>query len=95
MQFEWDEEKARKNLAKHHVDFDEAKDVCDDPFHMIFLDRFEGGEQRWHAVGAVGPVVLLLVVHIYPDTDNDTRVRIIGARKASRQERRRYEQESS
>jgi uncharacterized DUF497 family protein len=55
-------------------------------------DRIEAGEQRWHALGLVGPVVVLLVVHSYPDPDDDERVRIIGARKATPRERRRYEQ---
>jgi uncharacterized DUF497 family protein len=37
---------------------------------------------------------LLVVVHAYPDADDEERVRIIGARKATRQERTRYEQEA-
>ena len=95
MIFEWDPEKARKNLAKHGVSFDLAQGLWDDPLHVTLPDRFEGGEQRWHAIGTVGPVAVLLVVHIYPDVDDEGRVRIIGARKATAHERRRYEQEGA
>lgn len=95
MRFEWDPEKARRNLVKHGVDFDEAVDVWKDPMCAIFPDRFEDGEQRWHAVGVVGSVTLLLVVHVYPDEDDVDRVRIIGARRATSHERRRYEQKGA
>ncbi len=61
----------------------------------ILLARVEGGEQRWHALGLVGSVVVLVVVHSYPDPNNEDRTRIISARKATKQERHRYEQESA
>ncbi|WP_245525123.1 BrnT family toxin [Mesorhizobium sp. M8A.F.Ca.ET.165.01.1.1] len=93
MRFEWDLEKARRNLAKHGVAFDLAQKVFDDPLHLIVPDRFEDGEQRWHAIGMVKTVVVLLVVHTYPDREAEERVRIVGARKATPHERRRYEQE--
>ena len=93
MQFEWDAEKAKSNLAKHGVDFDLAKRVWDDPLHVIVPDRVEDDEQRWHAIGMVGAEMLVVVVHAYRD-DDGLRVRIIGARKATRQERRRYEEEA-
>ncbi|MER8629199.1 BrnT family toxin [Mesorhizobium opportunistum] len=93
MQFEWDFEKARRNLAKHGIAFDLAQKVFDDPLHLIVPDRFEDGEQRWHAIGAIGAVVVMLVVHTYPDREDEERIRIVGARKATPHERRRYEQE--
>lgn len=52
------------------------------------LRRFEDGEERWHALGLAGGTVVLLVVHTYP---KDDRIRIIGARRATRKERRAYE----
>ncbi|TPI17347.1 MULTISPECIES: BrnT family toxin [unclassified Mesorhizobium] len=93
MRFEWDPEKAWRNLAKHGVAFDLAKKVFDDPLHLIVPDRFEDGEQRWHAIGMVGIQVILLVVHTYPTVADEEHVRIVGARKATPHERRRYEQE--
>ncbi|RWC72778.1 BrnT family toxin [bacterium M00.F.Ca.ET.141.01.1.1] len=93
LRFEWDLEKARRNLAKHGVAFDLAQKVFDDPLHLIVPDRFEDGEQRRHAIGMVKTVVVLLVVHTYPDREAEERVRIVRARKATPHERRRYEQE--
>lgn len=90
--FEWDSEKARLNLAKHGISFDLAKRVWDDPSALILFDRVEDGEDRWHAIGVVGAAAVLLVVHTYRGSDE--RIRIIGARKATRQERRLYEKEA-
>jgi uncharacterized protein len=95
MNFEWDGDKARSNLAKHGVSFEDAQLVWDDPLHAIFLDRIVAGEERWHAIGQVGPAVLLLVVHNYPAGDDEPHVRIISARRATTNERRRYEQEAT
>jgi len=66
LKFEWDPAKAQSNLAKHGVSFELATRVWDDPLHVVLADGFEGGEQRWHAVGLVGEIVLLVVVHAYP-----------------------------
>jgi uncharacterized protein len=93
MLFEWDAAKARTNLSKHGVSFDLAKRVWDDPLHVVILDRFEDGQQRWHAIGIVGAVTVLVVVHAYLAGGGEERIRIIGARKATPHERRRYEQE--
>jgi uncharacterized DUF497 family protein len=83
------------NNLPSSVLFDPPRDVWDDPLHVIVPDRFEDGEQRWHAIGMVGPVAILLVVHTYPDSEDEERVRIIGARKATAHERKRYEQEQA
>jgi uncharacterized DUF497 family protein len=91
MHFEWDNAKARGNLAKHGVSFELARRVWDDPLHVILPDRVVDGEQRWHAIGVVGAVTVLVVVHVYPDQGDEAKVRIIGARKATRSEKRRYE----
>ena len=95
MEFEWDSEKARQNRVKHRISFELAREVWEDPLHVIVPDRFEDGEQRWHAIGMVGPVVILVVVHTYPDVEDEGWVRIVGARNATAHERRRYEQEEA
>jgi uncharacterized DUF497 family protein len=92
MRFEWDAKKAQKNLAKHGISFEVAQSVWDDPLHVILPDRIEDGEERWHAIGAVNSVVIAVVVHIYPVEEDADRIRIIGARKATRYERRQYEE---
>ena len=68
--------------------------VWNDPLHLIRFDRIEAGEERWHALGSAGGVVLLVVWHSYPDDEDEDRIRIIGARKATPRERKAYEQES-
>jgi uncharacterized DUF497 family protein len=93
MSFEWDAEKAQTNLEKHGVSFETAKRVWDDPLHEIYFDRVENGESRWHAMGCVDGVVVLLVVHTHPGLDED-RIRIVSARRATPRERRRYELEA-
>jgi len=50
--FEWHEEKAKENLKKHNVSFEEAKTVFNDPFLMTFPDpEHSGSEQRYINVG--------------------------------------------
>ena len=93
MSFEWDAEKARTNFEKHGVSFETATRVWDDPLHEIYFDRVENGESRWHAMGCIDGVVVLLVVHAHPDLDED-RIRIVSARRATPRERRRYELEA-
>ena len=93
MRFAWDPEKARTNLVKHGVSFELAREVWADPLHVVIPERVEGGEPRWQAFGLVGAVVILVVVHAYPDPDDESQVRIVGARKATPHERKRYEQD--
>jgi uncharacterized DUF497 family protein len=94
MHFEWDPQKADINLANHRVSFELAQRVWDDPLHVIVRDRVQDGEQRWHAIGTINHIVVLVVVHTYPDPEDDERIRIISARKATPHERRRYEEEA-
>ncbi len=88
--FEWDLEKARRNLAKHGVAFEDATLVWDDPLHLIRFDRHEQGEERWHAIGTAGGIAVLVVWHTSPDPEDSGRILIIGARKATRRERTAY-----
>jgi uncharacterized DUF497 family protein len=62
--------------------------------HIIVPDRVVDGEQRWHAIGIVGTFTLLVVVHIYPMGEEANLARIIGVRKATPHECRRYEGDS-
>ena len=51
MRFEWDEPKNQSNRKKHHIDFETAALVFDDPFHVTDEAHWVGGEQRWKTVG--------------------------------------------
>ncbi|HET6308422.1 MAG TPA: BrnT family toxin [Rhodopila sp.] len=86
---EWDPNKARAIRNTHGVAFEDATLVWDDPMHLVRFDRYQHGEERWHALGMAAGILLLLVVRTYPDDDD--RVRIVGLRRATRAERRAYE----
>jgi len=90
VRFEWDEGKDRTNIAQHGVGFDEARKVFSDPHVIIRQDRVVEGEERLHAIGHVGRV--LLVVHSVREEGLGAIIRIISARKATPAERRLYEE---
>jgi len=92
MSFEWDEKKSRRNLAKHKVSFETATLVFDDPHSLSRFDRIQDGEERWLTLGFVGGVVVLLVAHVDYEEDGEAIVRIISGRKATRHERKVYEE---
>jgi uncharacterized protein len=91
MTFEWDEAKNRANQIKHHVSFELAIEVFNDPLHRSQPERIVDGEHRWQTIGLVGGIVLLIVAHTYRDEGEVEDVRIISARKATKKERRDYE----
>ena len=95
MQIEWDDQKNRRNLAKHKVSFETARLVFDDPLAVSVPHRVVEGEERWRTLGRVrgGGVVVLLVAHTYRGDAQDEIIRIISARKATPRERRIYEQQ--
>ena len=90
--FSWDEEKNESNKRKHGVSFEVAQLVFNDPLHISKQDRIENGEQRWQTIGMIDSVTLLLVVHIwYESNENIEHVRIISARRATKIEKIVYE----
>jgi uncharacterized DUF497 family protein len=90
MDFEWDDQKAARNLAKHGVSFYEAATVFGDPLAMTYYDPDHSqDEDRFLTFGHSDAGHLLVVSH----TDRDDRVRIISARRATRRERKAYEEE--
>jgi uncharacterized protein len=89
---EWDDTKAASNARKHGVQFEDAMLVFDDPHALVEQDRFESGEPRWRTLGLPGGIVLLLVAHTVRDERGDEIIRIIPARKATRKERKRYDE---
>ena len=94
IRFEWHPGKAASNLRKHGVSFELAMRVFSDPFALSEQDRIEDGERRWQTLGMVEGVLLLLVAHTFLEEGDVEVIRIISARRAERQERRRYEQEN-
>lgn len=92
MRIDWDPAKEKKNKQKQGVGFSLAEPILRNPLALTIPDRIENGEQRWHTFAQVGDRVMLLV-HTYPDPDDDLWIRVIGLRKAEPNERRRYEQD--
>lgn len=89
--FEWDSQKARRNVRKHGVTFDEASTVFGDPLAILMPDPDHSeAEQRYVLLGMSNRRRLLVVAF----AERPPRTRLISARRATRQERRRYEEES-
>ena len=94
MIFEWDIEKAVKNVRKHRVSFEEAKTVFDDPkMRLRYDEEHSQVEDRYIAVGISKKGHLLLVSHTYLEPEIGApfeRVRIISARTATPSQEREY-----
>lgn len=89
MEFEWDPDKAARNLSKHQVAFSEAATVFGDPLAITFHDPgHSDNEDRYLTFGHSTDGRLLIVSH----TDRGDRNRIIRARVATRRERKIYEE---
>jgi uncharacterized DUF497 family protein len=87
IEFEWDETKARSNIEKHGVTFEEAAEVFLDPFYQGG-DASVNDEAREFIIGYSLSLRLLLVVYV----ERGERMRIISARLATRHERKLYEE---
>jgi uncharacterized protein len=87
--FEWDPAKAGANVRKHRVDFHEASTVFADPLAVLAADPDHSlGEQRFLVLGMSNRRNLIVVAF----AERPPRTRIISARRATRQERRTYEE---
>ena len=89
MKFEWDTDKARSNLMKHGVSFEEATTVFDDPLYVDFFDPdHSDDEERYIMVGQSQQGRLIVVSY----TERSSGVRLISARVATRSEKDAYEE---
>lgn len=92
MKFSWDPKKAAANLKKHGVSFEEASTVFHDVLSVTGSDPDHSvGEHRFVTFGNSSQNRLLVVAH----TEEGEHIRIISARRATRQERRIYEEGGS
>ena len=88
MRVEWDPEKASSNFKKHGVRFSDAEVALFDPNAMTHEDEDAEGEQRFVSIGTDVIARIVVVVYAYRGKN----VRVISARKATRKERRAYEE---
>ena len=87
--FEWNPEKAKANLQKHQVDFEEASTIFDDPQFITFLnEEHSADEERYITIGLSKKNRLLMAAH----TDRNNSIRIISARKVTKHEEKFYQE---
>jgi uncharacterized DUF497 family protein len=86
IEFEWDNVKARDNLLKHGVSFEFAAEAFRDPFGIEWIDEREDyGEVRTVLLGMADGTILVVVY-----TERETRIRLISARRATKNEQDTY-----
>jgi uncharacterized protein len=92
--FEWDATKAAENLRKHGISFEAASASLEDPYGVEEEDLTDDGEQRLRTTGIADGQTIVMVIHLDRSEagSQDQVTRIISARKATRMERRVYEQ---
>ena len=87
--FEWDEQKDLSNQRKHGVGFDEAKTVFNDPRSITIADEeHSDDEERWIDIGMSSRGRVIVVAY----TERAPNIRIISCRKATKSERKTYEE---
>ena len=90
IKFKWDEVKTASNIKKHGISFNEAKSVFFDEFAMQFFDHENSAiEDRFLMLGMSHETNLLLICHC--DSNDSNTIRIISARKATKNERKHYQ----
>ena len=94
MNWSWDKDKNQQNVSSHGISFETASQVFEDPLSMTKEDPY-WDELRWRTMGMIGTVVVV-VIHTLPEYDESGQLmgRIISARKATKHERKIYENES-
>jgi uncharacterized DUF497 family protein len=86
--FEWDPDKAKQNITNHGITFDEASTAFKDDLSLISFDPLHStDEDRFVLIGNSMRNNLLVIIH----TDRSDRIRIISARKATKNEKQQYE----
>ncbi|MFC1763077.1 BrnT family toxin [Planctomycetota bacterium] len=91
MTFSWDDRKERENQRKHGISFDEATTVfADEKARLKHDPDHSKGEDRFILLGFSAKLRILVVIHAYRQNENE--IRLISARKATRNERRQYGQ---
>jgi len=89
MHFEWDDNKAKSNFTKHDITFEEAVTVFADPYLLFTEDsKHSDQEERQWAIGEAENGLMLVIAF----TMRGEQIRIISARKATKRERKRYEE---
>lgn len=94
--FDWDPNKARANRKKHRVSFEQASTIFLDPRMIsVFDTEHSEHEDRWATIGMDKNGNLLVVIHTFQQVDaNCSRIRMISARRATKNEIKQYREEN-
>jgi len=87
--FEWDEKKNQQNIRKHGLDFGDTWEIFEGPFEAHLDLRTDYGEDRWIVIGLLGTRTVVVTFALR----GTQTIRIISLRKASRHERKKFEEE--
>jgi hypothetical protein len=92
--FEWDPNKAKNNIAKHKINFEDATTVFKDENAIsIFDEEHSSNEERWITIGMDTKTRTIVVIHTFIVIDeNNCNIRIISARKATKNEQKIYKE---
>jgi uncharacterized protein len=90
MKYKWDQQKAKTNLSKHGISFEEAQTVFDDPLYVDFYDPDHSeNEDRYIIIGESSKNRVLLVSY----TERGEQIRLISARQVTKQELKAYQED--
>ena len=90
--FDWDDRKNARNKAKHGIAFEDVVSIFSDTLARLHQD-YEHGEERYAIYGCVKGKAIVVVHTAEIMDDNCTLIRIISARKLTKKELKRYENE--
>ena len=90
--FEWDSSKARQNLRKHGLTFERAASIFQDPDALSEFDEYHSEqEERWITMGVDSIGTVLIACHTFHESDDsNATIRLISARKATKNEVKQY-----
>jgi hypothetical protein len=89
MKFKWNEIKNRENIKNHGIDFKDAEEVFFHPMLTNIDKRVDYGEERWVGIGFMKGIIAVVV---YLENDEKQEIRLISARKATRNESQRFKE---
>lgn len=87
MKYEWDEKKNKINIQKHGINFTDVQEMFDHPMLTAIDVRRDYGEDRWVGIGILQNIIAVI---IFTEVDDNT-IRIISVRKATKNERKKFE----
>ena len=89
MNIVWNEIKRRENIRKHGIDFNDAVEIFNYPILTNIDNRQDYGEERWVGIGFMKGIITVIA---YTENDDKNIIRLISARKATKNECQRFKE---